>query len=62
MAGLTDSDVLRCDLVQVYLYGGHVTSWKNDHGEELLFLSNKVCVCVCEYWNVFVFHLSLLVH
>ena len=44
MAGLTDSDVLRCDLVQVYLYGGHVTSWKNDHGEELLFLSNKVCV------------------
>lgn len=27
---------------QVYLYGGHVTSWKNDHGEELLFLSSKV--------------------
>nr|ACU19687.1 unknown [Glycine max] len=26
---------------EVYLYGGHVTSWKNDHGEELLFLSNK---------------------
>ncbi|RYR30239.1 hypothetical protein Ahy_B01g055053 [Arachis hypogaea] len=25
----------------VYLYGGHVTSWKNDHGEELLFLSSK---------------------
>ncbi|CAN1222731.1 Putative glucose-6-phosphate 1-epimerase [Linum grandiflorum] len=22
---------------EVYLYGGHVTSWKNDHGEELLF-------------------------
>lgn len=32
---------------QVYLYGGHVTSWKNDHGEELLFLSSKVCLCVC---------------
>ncbi|CAN1222728.1 Putative glucose-6-phosphate 1-epimerase, partial [Linum grandiflorum] len=26
---------------QVYLYGGHVTSWKNDHGEELLFVSSK---------------------
>ncbi|XP_052113163.1 putative glucose-6-phosphate 1-epimerase isoform X2 [Arachis duranensis] len=26
---------------EVYLYGGHVTSWKNDHGEELLFLSSK---------------------
>ncbi|KAL2338664.1 hypothetical protein Fmac_013110 [Flemingia macrophylla] len=29
-----------CDF-QVYLYGGHVTSWKNDHAEELLFLSSK---------------------
>ena len=28
--------------IQVYLYGAHVTSWKNDHGEELLFVSNKV--------------------
>lgn len=28
--------------VQVYLYGGHVTSWKNEHGEELLFVSSKV--------------------
>ncbi|PKI38146.1 hypothetical protein CRG98_041469 [Punica granatum] len=27
---------------EVYLYGGHVTSWKNEHGEELLFVSNKV--------------------
>ncbi|KAL8136384.1 hypothetical protein V2J09_002385 [Rumex salicifolius] len=27
--------------VEVYLYGAHVTSWKNDHGEELLFVSNK---------------------
>ncbi|PKU72222.1 putative glucose-6-phosphate 1-epimerase [Dendrobium catenatum] len=27
--------------VEVYLYGGHVTSWKNDRGEELLFLSRK---------------------
>ncbi|CAO2841777.1 unnamed protein product [Amaranthus hypochondriacus] len=26
---------------EIYLYGGHVTSWKNDHGDELLFLSNK---------------------
>ncbi|WJX24012.1 glucose-6-phosphate 1-epimerase [Trifolium repens] len=26
---------------EVYLYGGHVTSWKNDHAEELLFLSSK---------------------
>lgn len=26
---------------EVYLYGGHVTSWKNEIGEELLFLSSK---------------------
>ncbi|MBA0708480.1 hypothetical protein Golax_023591, partial [Gossypium laxum] len=26
---------------EVYLYGGHVTSWKNEHGEELLFVSSK---------------------
>ncbi|KAK4564877.1 hypothetical protein RGQ29_006795 [Quercus rubra] len=26
---------------EVYLYGAHVTSWKNDHGEELLFVSSK---------------------
>ncbi|KAJ9173306.1 hypothetical protein P3X46_016457 [Hevea brasiliensis] len=26
---------------EVYLYGGQVTSWKNEHGEELLFVSNK---------------------
>ncbi|KAJ6295969.1 hypothetical protein OIU76_026784 [Salix suchowensis] len=26
---------------EVYLYGGHVTSWRNDHGEELLFVSTK---------------------
>ncbi|KAJ7952019.1 Glucose-6-phosphate 1-epimerase [Quillaja saponaria] len=26
---------------EVYLYGGQVTSWKNEHREELLFLSNK---------------------
>ncbi|XP_020267062.1 putative glucose-6-phosphate 1-epimerase [Asparagus officinalis] len=31
----------RSSSVEVYLYGGHVTSWKNDHGEELLFVSNK---------------------
>ena len=28
--------------MQVYLYGGHVTSWKNENGEELLHLSSKV--------------------
>jgi hypothetical protein len=27
---------------QVYLFGGHVTSWKNERGEELLFVSSKV--------------------
>ncbi|KAJ6704938.1 GLUCOSE-6-PHOSPHATE 1-EPIMERASE [Salix purpurea] len=27
---------------EVYLFGGHVTSWKNEHGEELLFVSNKI--------------------
>ncbi|GKV09649.1 hypothetical protein SLEP1_g21118 [Rubroshorea leprosula] len=26
---------------EVYLYGGQVTSWKNEYGEELLFLSSK---------------------
>ncbi|CAN6458997.1 unnamed protein product [Victoria cruziana] len=26
---------------EIYLYGGQVTSWKNDHGEELLFTSSK---------------------
>ncbi|KQJ84423.1 putative glucose-6-phosphate 1-epimerase [Brachypodium distachyon] len=26
---------------EVYLYGGQVTSWKNDHGDELLFVSSK---------------------
>ncbi|KAH1067895.1 hypothetical protein J1N35_032882 [Gossypium stocksii] len=26
---------------EVYLYGGHVTSWKNEHAEELLFFSTK---------------------
>ena len=26
---------------QVHLHGGHVTSWKNEKGEELLFLSSK---------------------
>lgn len=28
--------------MQVYLYGGHVTSWKDENGEELLHLSSKV--------------------
>lgn len=26
---------------EIYLYGGHVTSWKNDHKDELLFVSSK---------------------
>ncbi|CAH9140973.1 unnamed protein product [Cuscuta epithymum] len=26
---------------EVYLYGCHVTSWKNEHGEEMLFVSSK---------------------
>ncbi|KAM0005229.1 putative aldose 1-/Glucose-6-phosphate 1-epimerase, galactose mutarotase-like domain superfamily [Helianthus debilis subsp. tardiflorus] len=28
--------------VEVYLYGAHVTSWKNEQGQELIFLSSKV--------------------
>lgn len=32
---------VRGSSAEVYLYGGHVTSWKNDLGEELLFLSSK---------------------
>ncbi|KAG5563662.1 hypothetical protein RHGRI_000007 [Rhododendron griersonianum] len=32
---------VRGSSVEVYLYGGHVTSWKNEHGEELLFVSSK---------------------
>ncbi|XP_038707255.1 putative glucose-6-phosphate 1-epimerase [Tripterygium wilfordii] len=27
---------------EIYLYGGQVTSWKNEYGEELLFVSSKV--------------------
>ncbi|XP_043709985.1 putative glucose-6-phosphate 1-epimerase [Telopea speciosissima] len=32
---------VRGSSAEVYLYGGQVTSWKNDHGEELLCLSSK---------------------
>ncbi|XAR51145.1 Glucose-6-phosphate 1-epimerase [Bertholletia excelsa] len=32
---------IRGSSAEVYLYGAHVTSWKNDHGEEMLFLSSK---------------------
>ncbi|GMP34400.1 hypothetical protein CsSME_00007289 [Camellia sinensis var. sinensis] len=32
---------VRGSSVEVYLYGGQVTSWKNDHGEEMLFVSSK---------------------
>ncbi|XP_064958764.1 putative glucose-6-phosphate 1-epimerase isoform X1 [Musa acuminata AAA Group] len=32
---------LRGSSAEVYLYGCHVTSWKNNHDEELLFLSSK---------------------
>ncbi|XP_010545409.1 PREDICTED: putative glucose-6-phosphate 1-epimerase [Tarenaya hassleriana] len=31
----------RARSAEVYLYGGHVTSWTNENGEELLFLSSK---------------------
>lgn len=33
---------VRGNSAEVYLYGGHITSWKNDLGEELLFMSSKV--------------------
>lgn len=32
---------VRGSSAEVYLYGAHVTSWKNEHGEELLFVSSK---------------------
>lgn len=32
---------VRGSSAEVYLYGGQVTSWKNEYGEELLFLSRK---------------------
>lgn len=32
---------VRGNSAEVYLYGGHITSWKNDLGEELLFMSSK---------------------
>ncbi|CAN7033203.1 unnamed protein product [Brassica rapa subsp. trilocularis] len=31
-----------CQSFGVYLYGGQVTAWKNEKGEELLFMSGKV--------------------
>lgn len=35
------------------MYGGHVTSWKNDQGEELLFVSNKVLCRKLMYFCLF---------
>ncbi|CAL2246321.1 unnamed protein product [Prunus armeniaca] len=32
---------VRGSSAEVYLYGGQVTSWKNEYGEELLFVSSK---------------------
>ncbi|KAL8488945.1 hypothetical protein ACS0TY_024550 [Phlomoides rotata] len=32
---------VRGSSVEMYFYGAHVTSWKNEHGEELLFVSSK---------------------
>ncbi|KAK9705835.1 hypothetical protein RND81_07G085800 [Saponaria officinalis] len=32
---------VRGSSAELYLYGSQVTSWKNDHGEELLFVSSK---------------------
>nr|AFK40771.1 unknown [Lotus japonicus] len=38
---IRDATATGCS-AEVYLYGAHVTSWKNDHGEEeLLFVSSK---------------------
>ncbi|AQK60284.1 apospory-associated protein isoform X1 [Zea mays] len=42
--GLIDKFVLRearGSSVEVYLYGGQVTFWKNNFGQQLLFISNK---------------------
>ncbi|XVF47630.1 hypothetical protein PTKIN_Ptkin03bG0125200 [Pterospermum kingtungense] len=50
--------------VEVYLYGGHVTSWNNEHGEELLFVSSKalfeppkairggILICFPKFWSI----------
>nr|GLL20222.1 putative glucose-6-phosphate 1-epimerase [Ipomoea trifida]GMC58387.1 putative glucose-6-phosphate 1-epimerase [Ipomoea batatas]GMC64948.1 putative glucose-6-phosphate 1-epimerase [Ipomoea batatas]GMC68569.1 putative glucose-6-phosphate 1-epimerase [Ipomoea batatas]GMD25706.1 putative glucose-6-phosphate 1-epimerase [Ipomoea batatas] len=32
---------VRGSSAEVYFYGAHVTSWKNEHGEEMLFVSSK---------------------
>ncbi|KAK9097847.1 hypothetical protein Syun_024892 [Stephania yunnanensis] len=32
---------VRGSSAEIYLYGAHVTSWKNEHGDELLFVSAK---------------------
>ena len=48
-------------LKQVYLYGGQVTSWKNDHGEELLFVSSKVpCLAGIVFLYLYAFRISNL--
>ncbi|GKA91112.1 putative glucose-6-phosphate 1-epimerase [Tanacetum coccineum] len=36
---------------EVYLYGAHVTSWKNEHGEELLFLSSDLQASKADSWG-----------
>ncbi|XP_033133152.1 uncharacterized protein LOC103834852 isoform X5 [Brassica rapa] len=33
-----------CQSFGVYLYGGQVTAWKNEKGEELLFASGDWCL------------------
>ncbi|PHU11535.1 putative glucose-6-phosphate 1-epimerase [Capsicum chinense] len=45
---------VRGSSAEVYLYGGQVTSWKNDHREELLFVSSKVLFVV-----IFLFRLRV---
>ncbi|CAN0843485.1 Putative glucose-6-phosphate 1-epimerase [Linum grandiflorum] len=40
---------VRGQSAEVYLNGGQVISWKNEYGEELLFLSSKLTACRYEF-------------
>ncbi|CAL9083650.1 unnamed protein product [Musa textilis] len=51
---------LRGSSAEVYLYGGHVTSWKNNHDEELLFLSSKVPELFAKHQNFQTYSLFIL--
>lgn len=48
-------------LVQFYLNGGQVTSWKNAQGEELLFMSKKVNFS-WQMWEIGIIQTILNVH